>query len=256
MSSPRVPLRLLSLVLLLGTTSVLGRIDPRMLLRRDYLEAVCQPAPGPNPGDAVPPCTEIQVIETACQPNGTGPLYLKAHQECMCGGSYFPEWTACLACEALHGQRSPREVAFYGSVFSAASSAFCGVPTPTGRWQSVFATQEAEATPVTTGDTGSTDRAVSETAVSLYYTPSGSIGPGPITGSAAAATATTTATASTSSPAKTSQQQSSLGGASSGTASASPSSSTSAKPNVAGTVKSAAERVVLGVLLVGSVLLL
>lgn len=249
MSSPRSPLTLFSLVLL--STSALGRVDPRMLLRRDYLEAVCQPAPG-HPGDVVPPCTEIQVIETACQPNGTGPLYLKAHQECMCGGSYFSEWTACLACEALHGQRSPRQVAFYGSVFSAASSSFCDVPTPTGQWASVFATQEAEATPVTTGDAASTDRAVSETAVSLYYTPTGSIGPGPITGSAAAATAT--ASASTASPAKTSQQQS--GGASSGTASAPPSSSTSAKPNVAGTVKSAVGRVVLGALVVGSVLFL
>lgn len=60
------------------------------LFARDYVDTVCKPATT-NPNDTVPPCVEIQTIETLCLPNGTAPIYLIAHQECMCGGSYFSE---------------------------------------------------------------------------------------------------------------------------------------------------------------------
>ncbi len=156
-----------------------------LLAPRDYIDTVCKPAPE-HPTDLIPPCSEIENIETACQPNGTAALYLAAHQECMCGGSFFVEWSACLACQTLHRGCARRVMPpSSGGCSRRASSAFCGTATPTAVWASIFASQEAAATPLSTGDTVSSDHAPSQTAISLYYTPSGSQGPGPITGSAA-----------------------------------------------------------------------
>ncbi|KAB5572697.1 hypothetical protein GE09DRAFT_1054737 [Coniochaeta sp. 2T2.1] len=162
-----------------------------LLLARDYLDEVCKPLTK-SPSDTVPPCVEIETIETLCVPNGTAPIYLAAHQQCMCGGSYFAEWPACQSCLLFHGLRSEREVAQYDGVLSAASSSFCGAATPTATFADVFASVQSTFPVPTTGGTVSSDRAKGETAVSLYYTAAGKQGPGVITGSAATAIATTT----------------------------------------------------------------
>ncbi|KAK3325233.1 hypothetical protein B0H66DRAFT_529282 [Apodospora peruviana] len=187
----------------------------------DYENIVCHPMEdrAPNP---VPPCMDIETIEYICTPNGTSPLALKAHQECrqlyppplffwtdsrsspslqpkgadngntqgMCGGSFFAEWPFCLQCLFIHGLRSERDVLLYKSVLVTASNALCGVPTPTAPFQSIFQSAQGVVPVPTTGETISSDQAISQTAVSLYYTPSGSQGPGRITGEATAATAT------------------------------------------------------------------
>ncbi|KAB5554690.1 hypothetical protein GE09DRAFT_137165 [Coniochaeta sp. 2T2.1] len=164
-----------------------------LLLARAYLDEVCKPLTK-SPSDTVPPCVEIETIETLCIPNGTAPIYLAAHQQCMCGGSYFAEWPACQSCLLFHGLRSEREVAQYHGVLSAASSSFCDAATPTAIFADVFASVQSTFPVPTTGGTVSSDRAKGETAVSLYYTAAGKQGPGQITGSAATATPTTTTT--------------------------------------------------------------
>ena len=108
----------------------------------------------------------------------------------MCTGSYFAEWPYCLDCLFVHGLRSEREVAFYMSAFTTASSAFCGTPTPSAMFADIFSSAvEAQPSP-TTGATVSSDQAVSKTAITLYLTSSISQGAGQITGEATGATAT------------------------------------------------------------------
>ena len=162
---------------------------------RDYMSTVCSPPPQAT-GGLVAPCIEITTIETVCEPNGTAPLDYAAHAECICGGSFFAEWDACLVCLYLHGERDARDVAFYDGVASAASTSLCGFltnpedATPTAEWASIFSAVEVTAVYPTTGSTVSSNVLGSQTAISYYYTPSGPQGPGAITGSAAMATAT------------------------------------------------------------------
>lgn len=110
----------------------------------------------------------------------------------MCGGSFFDEWPFCLQCLFFHGFRSERDVSFYRAVIATASSALCEVPTPTAEFKIIFQSAQGMVPVPTTGETISSDQAVGQTAVSLYYTASVSQGPGRITGEATAATATAT----------------------------------------------------------------
>jgi hypothetical protein len=178
--------------------AVLAGISPAIassIFPRDYTDTVCKPATL-HEGDTVPPCVEIGIIEMLCSPNGTQPLDYAAHQQCMCHGSYFSEWPFCQQCLYFHGLRSQRDLAQYESILTVASSSFCGAATPTDSFASYFATVEATAVVPTTGSTVSSDQAVSQTAVSLYFTASGSQGPGAITGAATAATLSGLVTAS------------------------------------------------------------
>lgn len=189
-------LRALALLLLSSQSALASSLSSPRLLRRDedYADEVCKPSTSAD--EPVPPCVSIENIEALCTPNGTEPLYIAAHAQCMCGGSYFAEWNACQDCLELHGQRSGRDEAFFLSVASSASQELCGfltssgAATPTAPFASLFSEIANTLAQPTTGATVSSDRAVSKTAVSLYYTASGSQGPGKITGSETAATAT------------------------------------------------------------------
>ncbi|KXX76495.1 hypothetical protein MMYC01_208087 [Madurella mycetomatis] len=172
--------------------------DPRpapvasFLFRPDhpsYEETVCHPAT-PHGSTTIPPCVDIKRIETICTPNGTTPLALKAHQACMCTGSFFPSFPFCLACLRLHGLRSQRDLAYSAAVVATASGALCDVPTPTAEFGLLFASALGRVPYPTTGDSALIDAGGGQTAVSLYFTPSGSQGPGRITGDALQATAT------------------------------------------------------------------
>src|SRR3954449_2332423 len=81
-----------------------------------YLNSVCFP----NTTTPIPPCQEIINIQTACEPNGTTPLYLEAHAQCMCGGSFFQNWLGCLDCNYVHGGRSEQEVDTFNTIISSA----------------------------------------------------------------------------------------------------------------------------------------
>ncbi|KAK3370279.1 hypothetical protein B0H63DRAFT_313241 [Podospora didyma] len=160
----------------------------------EYEDAVCKPMVLRST-ETVPPCLEIETIERICSPNGTTPLALEAHRQCMCGGSFFVEWPFCLQCLYTHGLRSERDVFHHRSVISAASSTLCNAAVVTATFAAIFKSVSNTLPTPTTGATISSDRAVSKTAVSLYFTATQSQGPGRITGSAAAATATALFTA-------------------------------------------------------------
>lgn len=159
-----------------------------------YEDVVCKPSTSPD--EPVAPCVSIELIETACRPNGTSPLHYEAHGQCMCGGSFFAEKLACERCLQVHGLRSERGFAHYSAVLEAASEALC-TGTPTAPFASIFSAFVAEASVPTTGATATSDQAEGETAVSLYYTHSGEQGPGEITGSATGATAEETSSSET-----------------------------------------------------------
>ncbi|KAK1829081.1 hypothetical protein QBC39DRAFT_139055 [Podospora conica] len=160
----------------------------------NYEDEVCHPL-SQDANDVVPPCLDIVYIETTCTPNGTSPLALKAHQQCMCTGSFFFEWPFCLQCLFLHGLRSERDVFHYRAVLDAASTALCDVPTPTAEFRSIFSSAQNTVAEPTEGSTVSSDIAHGVTNVSLYFTATGPQGPGRITGDATAATATALYTA-------------------------------------------------------------
>ena len=75
----------------------------------------------------------------------------------------------------------------YSSIISSASNLLC-TGTPTADFAAIFSSVAATVAPATTGATILSDQFLSQSAVSLYYTATGSQGPGAITGSATAAT--------------------------------------------------------------------
>lgn len=170
-------------------TPIFASVIDNVLLARqsnnkeeEYLNSVCFP----NTTDPVPPCQEIVNIQTACEPNGTSALYLEAHAQCMCGGSFFSDWIGCLNCDYVHGGRSEQEVDTFDKILSSASNLLC-TGTPTASFAAIF----SSLTDVGIQGTGATvmsDQAPSNTAISLYFTASGSQGLGAITGNATAAT--------------------------------------------------------------------
>ncbi|CAK7220469.1 hypothetical protein SBRCBS47491_004199 [Sporothrix bragantina] len=216
-----------------------------------YSDEVCKP-PTVHPSDPLPPCVNIENIETLCYPNGTAPLYLAAHAQCMCRGSYFPEWNACRRCLSVHGQLSDRDLAFYESIASAASTSLCGflaggangqpTTTPTAIFKDLFTSAQARLTSPTgaaetAASTLGSDVAPSNTDVGVYFTASGPEGPGSITGSATAATATGLALATGRPPLPPGAP-----GASSGTT-ATAASTTSSGSSRSGSATSAATRI-------------
>lgn len=96
----------------------------------------------------------------------------------------------------MHGGRSPAVVSAFNTIITSASNQLC-TGTPTAQFASIFNSlgggDVAEGTA-----TQLTDLYPSETAVSLYYTASGSQGVGAITGSATGATKTASGSASAS----------------------------------------------------------
>lgn len=232
---------ILSLPVALASQRLTSHNLRNLAAREDYIDTVCSPNTTTSSSSAdsvVPPCIEVTTIQEACAPNGSTPIYYAAHAECICGGSFFDDWRGCQACLLYHGARSERDEAFYLSVVDVASSSLCGTATPTSDFAAIFSAVAATLAQPTTGATTSGDLAPSSTAVSLYYTLSGSQGPGAITGSAASATATTTAsTGSGSSTGKTSTTKSSASGsgtASSGSAQSSSSSAGAENTRAAG----------------------
>lgn len=159
-----------------------------LLLSSDYAAEVCSPNTTATTDDdassPVPPCIQVVTIEAACTtPNSsTSPTEWLDHAECMCGGSYFEDWEGCQDCLSFHGLRTEREGAFYASVMSIASHSLCdfyagvsGAAQPTASFAALYNSVAATAAQPTTGATIGTDQAPGETAVSLYFTSSGTL---------------------------------------------------------------------------------
>lgn len=167
-------------------------LTPRQAPTEDYINSVCRPElpEDTNTSSAfvVPPCIAVETIESLCQPNGTSPLALEAHAQCMCGGTFFSQWRGCQDCQVFHGARSEQDVDHFAAALAIASKALCGAK-PTAKFQELFESANYVAPYPTTGASTSKDAKPSDAAVSLYFTPSASSwGPGPITGSATGAT--------------------------------------------------------------------
>lgn len=137
----------------------------------------------------IPPCISITTIQSLCAPNGTAPLDYLASAECMCDppSSFFADWQGCQQCLFVHGARSQQEMDTYSSIIALASAALC-TGTPTASFAAIFSSVAATLPPASSDATALSDAFPSQTAVSLYYTTSGSQGIGAITGSATAAT--------------------------------------------------------------------
>ncbi|KAL2067944.1 hypothetical protein VTL71DRAFT_16042 [Oculimacula yallundae] len=151
----------------------------------DYLSQVCYPN---TTSPVTPPCQEIINIQSACTPNGTSGIYLLAHAQCMCGGSFFADWIGCLNCAYVHGARSPQNVDSFHTIITSASQALC-TGTPTASFAAIFSSLSEGAAPTGT-DTVKSDRFPEQTDIGLYYTVSGVQGVGAITGEAISATRT------------------------------------------------------------------
>jgi hypothetical protein len=177
----------------------------------DDVASLCKPEPdGDGP---VAPCISIESIEVQCAPNGTEPLNLDAHAQCMCKGSFFAEKLACERCLNVHGLLSERDYLHYQNVLSVVSSELCGSATPTAVFASIYSwVQETQPRP-TTGATGTSDSADGATEVSYYYTASGPQGPGRIEGAAASATAESSEAPETTTVTSTAATTTSTGGA-------------------------------------------
>jgi hypothetical protein len=149
---------------------------------QEYLDSVCSPSVDGATG-AIPPCISIKSIQQQCKPNGTQPLDYAAHAQCLCNApsTFFSDWLGCRNCILIHGGMTQRDHDTYDNILSAASSSICS-GTPTARFEDIFAMVESKATPVASGSTVFSDLFPSSTAVSLYYTASGTQGPGAITG--------------------------------------------------------------------------
>jgi hypothetical protein len=162
----------------------------------NYLSSVCLP---PNVTNPVPPCIEIIGIEEACAPNGTAPIDLLAHAECMCNGGYFSNWIGCLNCDFVHGGRSPQLTSAFHTILSSAFNALC-TGTPSASFAAIFSSIQDVANPGDATATGLSDQFPSRTDVSLYYTATGPQGLGAITGSATLATKAADTSVSNSGP--------------------------------------------------------
>ncbi|KAL8414789.1 hypothetical protein RB594_005845 [Gaeumannomyces avenae] len=149
------------------------------------VDALCRP---PN-STAVPrpPCHVIADLGYICKANGTSPLALDAHAQCMCKGSYFADYVACQSCKRVHGVASPADEAHFSAVIGSVSRALCS-GTPTADLDGIFNSVSAAMTAAPTGNTAKSDSGGGRTDVSVYATITYSQGPGRIEGGATAAT--------------------------------------------------------------------
>lgn len=111
----------------------------------------------------------------------------------MCTGSFFSDWEGCLACNTVHGGRSPQVAEAFLTLISSASNILC-TGTPTAKFAAIFSGLSVSNGVAEGGNTVAKDTYPGQTAISLYYTDTRSQGPGTITGSATAATATVSTT--------------------------------------------------------------
>lgn len=139
--------------------------------------------------DNTAPCVEISVVEATCQSNGTEEADDDTDAQCVCDGSYVDE-DGCQKCLVLHGFRNEQDFEYWHSVLSVASDALC-TGTQTEAAQSYIYSAECSADAcdaVTTDNTEYVAMYPGITEDSLYYTPTVSQGPGPITHAATTAT--------------------------------------------------------------------
>lgn len=156
--------------------------------------ALCHPPLGNSTGSSGPrpPCHVIDDLGYLCKANGSSPLALDAHAQCMCNGSFFADYLSCQSCQRVHGGLSPADTDHYSAVISSVSRVLCAAgATPTAEYPKIFESVAAAMPPATTtgGNTVKSDSGGGRTEVAVYATITYSQGPGRVEGSATAATA-------------------------------------------------------------------
>lgn len=161
-----------------ATQSVLGQT-----VDQDYLDSICSPNVTLSASATLPPCISVINIQGQCAPNNTSPLDYEAMSQCLCNApsTFFQDWLGCRQCLEYHGGLSQQALARYSVVITSVSNAVC-TGTPTAVFADYYTNIAGAVGAVSTGATGTSDQSPSQTAVSLYYTPSGVQGPGAITG--------------------------------------------------------------------------
>jgi hypothetical protein len=142
------------------------------------------------------PCEIMAYISAVCRANGTTTLDYEAEQQCFCTGSYATLFDGCLACFQTHGLAASA-ISSMASVNAVAMTAMCST-TPVTRAladidQSIVDAQQATQTGVSDHYiTIVRDLFPSDTAVSNYFTATGAMTPGAITGEATGRRSTST----------------------------------------------------------------
>jgi hypothetical protein len=138
--------------------------------------------------DSPYPCEVQAAMESICSPNGTTTLDFLAEQECLCDGAFFDVSRGCNNCFFVHGEGeyTPSDADKY---FSALSVAECNA-SPTQPYQSIVASFTPSFSSGATNSYSSArptiDHHLTDMAVSNYWTATGSVTIGAITGSATA----------------------------------------------------------------------
>ncbi|KAL8367303.1 hypothetical protein RB595_009183 [Gaeumannomyces hyphopodioides] len=191
------------------------------------VDALCRPPTGNSTSGTRPPCHVIGDIVYLCKANGSSPLALDAHAQCMCKGSFFADYLSCQNCLRTHGGSSPANVEHFSAVIGSVSRVLCS-GTPTAEFNKIFESVGAAMPPATTGNTVTSDSGGGRTEVSVYATITYSQGPGRIEGSA---TAATTRETSSSGSTTSSRTRANDGGGGGGTAAGPATTATTSSPN-------------------------
>ncbi|KAL3417496.1 hypothetical protein PVAG01_10506 [Phlyctema vagabunda] len=189
-------------LLSVGSANIFPRVleDPV----REYLSEVCYPNLNnqtrraelhlsandllPSLGSSPFPCEQMLYLNTICTANGTTEIDFLAEQQCLCNGAFFDVMAGCDACFFSHGSQAstPEEAS---STVSSLSSAECSPSPPFQPYSNLLPpvsriniTELSFRPSLTLGN----DQFPSNTVVSNYFTPTRSIAPGEITGSATA----------------------------------------------------------------------
>lgn len=166
-----------------------SRLDRRM---GDPVTQLCYPhydeyiisGSAPSLIDSPYPCEVQAAMEFICSPNGTTTLDFLAEQECLCNGAFFDVSRGCNNCFFFHGEGgyTPSDAVKY---FSALSAAECSA-SPTQPYQSIAASFSSAASNSYSSTWLAIDPHPTDMAASYYWTATGSVTIGAITGNATA----------------------------------------------------------------------
>jgi hypothetical protein len=132
------------------------------------------------------PCEQQLYLGSICQANATDEVDFLAEQECLCGGSFFEVSAGCNACLFSHGYtlETPEEAS---SSLSSLSTAECNPTPPFQPFRNLLPSPNVtHAIQIEETETLGHDQFPNKTDVSYYFTATGSVTDGAITGSATA----------------------------------------------------------------------
>jgi len=133
------------------------------------------------------PCEQEFYLEAVCAANGTAEIDFLAEQECLCNSAFFDILHGCDACYAIHGYLgNSMGLANDSSEIASLSAAECQPSPPFQPFSNLLSTVNITSASEQPAITLGVDHFPNNTAISNYWTPTRSITPGEITGSATA----------------------------------------------------------------------